>query len=64
MDQIPSWEADSLSVIQEMNRLLWNSKVHHPVRWDFVLSHEDTTSEMNISNMPEYWLTCIHVNIW
>ena len=31
MEQRPSWEANTSSATQEINRILWNSKVHHRI---------------------------------
>jgi hypothetical protein len=31
MEQSPSWEAKTSEANQEVPRILWNSKVHHPI---------------------------------
>ena len=31
MEQIPSWETNTVSATQEFHRLLWNLKVHHRI---------------------------------
>jgi hypothetical protein len=48
MEYIPTWEADSDSVIQEIPRLLWSLKIHYRLHksppLDPTLSHMNPTS--------------------
>jgi hypothetical protein len=32
MEQSPSWEANQFAISQEIPHILWNPKVHYPIR--------------------------------